>query len=62
MYKQIKDPMTGEIALCTMRVEDGAIIPHDPANTDYQNFLAWCEAGNQPLPPEEAAPEEKPAV
>jgi hypothetical protein len=24
----------------------------DPANSDYQEFLRWCEAGNEPLPPD----------
>ena len=28
-------------------------IPFDPANTDYQQFLRWCEEGNTPLPAEE---------
>jgi hypothetical protein len=27
-------------------------IPFDPANSDYQEFLRWCEAGNEPLPPD----------
>jgi len=25
-------------------------IPFDPANTDYQAFLRWCEEGNTPEP------------
>ena len=25
-------------------------IPFDPANTDYQEFLAWKAEGNEPLP------------
>lgn len=31
---------------------DGSItsIPFDPANVDYQKYLAWVEAGNTPLP------------
>jgi hypothetical protein len=26
------------------------IIPFDPANTDYQEYLKWISEGNQPLP------------
>ena len=28
-------------------------IPFDPANTDYQAYLAWCAEGNTPLPADE---------
>lgn len=54
MYKQCKD-MNGGIANCVIRLSDNGIIPFDPANTDYQAYLAWLEESpdNQPLPADE---------
>ena len=35
------------------RIDDSAIIPIDPANTDYQAYLKWVAEGNTPLPADE---------
>jgi hypothetical protein len=39
------------------RLIDGASIPFDPANTDYQAYLQWLAEGNEVLPADNNAAE-----
>ena len=51
MYKQIKNVFDETVpSQMVKRIADNAWIPFDPANTDYQEYLKWVEAGNAPLP------------
>lgn len=49
-YKLVKD-IEGNI--CAVNRSDGWSIPFDPANTDYQQYLAWLDEGNTPEPADE---------
>lgn len=48
MYK-LKQNFTGGLDF-VIRTTDGAVIPFDEANTDYQAYLKWVAEGNTPLP------------
>jgi hypothetical protein len=63
-YTQVWDTIQGEVSdQSIMRDEDGAFIPFDPANIDYQDYLAWLDEGNEPksaTPPASTLPETLP--
>jgi len=48
MYKKTVNTFGGE-PVCVIRTTDGACIPFDESNTDYQEYLAWVAEGNTPL-------------
>jgi hypothetical protein len=52
MYQLLPTTLMGA-AQCVKRLADNAFIPLDPANTDYQQYLAWVAEGNTPLPADE---------
>jgi len=51
MYKLLKN-QSGQVD-SVLLIEQSTSIPFDPANTDYQAYLRWLEAGNTPEPAEE---------
>ena len=45
MYKLRNLPLGGQDII---RIEDGASIPMNEGNTDYQAYLKWVADGNKP--------------
>jgi len=52
IYKLSKNFLTGQVDV-VVNLETGGHIPFDPANTDYQQYLAWLAEGNTPQPADE---------
>ncbi len=44
----MKSMFDGVECTTVQRLSDNAHIPFDPANTDYQEYLEWIAAGNEP--------------
>jgi len=60
MYKQLNQlDVDGKVVgiLDVILREDGAQIPFDPANTDYQAYLKWLDAGGVVLEADASAEE-----
>jgi len=54
MFKlEYYNELNGESLQYVKKIDTGTIIPFDPANTDYQEYLAWLAEGNEPLPADE---------
>jgi hypothetical protein len=55
MYKLIKNLITNKTD-SVQRLSDGAYIPFDPANTDYQAFLKYQAEGGKVYGADEEVP------
>jgi hypothetical protein len=50
-YQKIKNNLTG-LSNYILRIDTtpNIVIPDDPANVDYQEYLEWLAEGNEPEP------------
>ena len=48
MYKCTPKDYNGNQMQSVIRLSDGACIPFDTDNTDYQEYLKWVAEGNTP--------------
>lgn len=55
-YKLHRDALSNTVD-CVFRTTDGACIPFDPANTDYQAFLKYQAEGGKVYGADEEVPD-----
>lgn len=55
MYKKTK--FEGVEQNFIIRLSDNALIPLEPSNRDYQEYLNWLNQGNTPEPADEGQQE-----
>ena len=48
MYRKIYESHQTLSITSIQKISDNAVIPFDPANTDYQEYLEWVVEGNTP--------------
>jgi hypothetical protein len=53
MYKLVRAPRNDGKSVSAINLTTEVCFPFDPANTDYQAYLAWVAEGNTPEPAEE---------
>ena len=53
MYQKHQNHLIFGEAKSIRRLSDGASIPFDHNNTDYQAYLKWVSEGGVPLPADE---------
>ena len=50
---QLTNPSLGQTSSTLVKRSDGAFVPFDPDNTDYQDYLKFLAEGNTPTPADE---------